>query len=126
MACNRDFKDAKSVKMEKLGNIKCMCMYGACVHTRSWYKFVVSLHFTPYRYHYIGVVVVFLHDIGDVFLLSGKTLLCFSELNGKKYKAVNMLANTLFGGFVIQWYKLAAHTETCNFVNAQCYNATTP
>ena len=56
------------------------------------------------RFHYIGVVVVFLHDIGDVVLLSGKTLLCFSELNGKKFKAVNVLANILFGGFVIQWY----------------------
>ena len=62
------------------------------------------------RFHYIGVVVVFLHDIGDVVLLSGKTLLCFSELNGKKFKAVNVLANIVFGGFVIQWYVYT----TCN------------
>lgn len=80
-----------------------------CVHEAD----TVNLLFNACRFHYIGVVVVFLHDIGDVILLGGKTLLCFSELNGKKYKAVNMIANTLFGFFVIQWYKMTVCLQTC-------------
>ena len=60
--------------------------------------------FTSYlRFHYVGLVLLFLHDIGDVLLEFGKTCKYFSELDGKKISIADLLANVVFAVFTLQW-----------------------
>ena len=55
------------------------------------------------RYYYIGVLVLFLQDIGDLLLEAGKTLVYFKVMNGKKYNSMDNLANSVFAMFVCCW-----------------------
>ena len=55
------------------------------------------------RYHYIGLILLFLHDIGDVLLESAKTAKYFEILDGKRLPMVDLLANVIFGAFAIEW-----------------------
>jgi ceramide synthetase len=55
------------------------------------------------RYHYVGLIVLFLHDIGDVFLETAKTLKYFEILDGKRNKFMDLLANIAFGIFTLEW-----------------------
>jgi ceramide synthetase len=55
------------------------------------------------RFHYIGVVLLFLHDIGDVLLESGKTVKYFEILDGKKSVVIDTVANIIFGIFTLEW-----------------------
>ena len=58
--------------------------------------------FISLRFHVIGVYLIFIHDIGDVFLEGSK---CFNYLkvqNGKINKRVELCANVGFIIFAIQ------------------------
>ncbi|XP_033112360.1 ceramide synthase 1-like [Anneissia japonica] len=56
------------------------------------------------RYHNIGLLVFFLHDITDVFLENSKLLIYFKIRRGKKYPINDQLANVGFAGFSLSWF----------------------
>ncbi|XP_003382832.1 PREDICTED: ceramide synthase 1-like [Amphimedon queenslandica] len=55
------------------------------------------------RFHYIGLLVLFIHDFADVFLEVAKAILYFKDRGGKSYKLPEHIANVLFAVFVLQW-----------------------
>ena len=50
------------------------------------------------RFHIVGVLLIFIHDIGDVFLEGSKSILYFKEQNGKMVQWIETCANI---GFVM-------------------------
>ncbi|XP_071942549.1 ceramide synthase 1-like [Antedon mediterranea] len=56
------------------------------------------------RYHNVGLLVFFLHDITDVFLENSKLLIYFKIRRGKKYPINDQLANIGFAGFSVSWF----------------------
>ena len=69
-------------------------------HICTWYHCVPLL---LRRYHYVGLLVLFLHDIGDVLLEFGKTVIYFKEMDGQKYPKIENIANGLFATFIFSW-----------------------
>ena len=69
----------------------------ACMHVR------VQLHCVFSRYHYVGLMVLFFHDIGDVMLEFAKIQVYFKEMGGKKYSFFKVTGDVAFGCFTIQW-----------------------
>ena len=63
------------------------CLY-TCPHTCRFLK--------------IGVLVLFVHDIGDIFLELSKTVFYFKERGGKEYWWPELGANVGFAIFTIQ------------------------
>ena len=63
--------------------------------------FLTNLH--SCRYHYIGLLLLFIQDIGDVSLEVTKSILYFKTRNGKDHKGPEMLANIGFAFFTLQW-----------------------
>ncbi|XP_041379645.1 ceramide synthase 1-like [Gigantopelta aegis] len=55
------------------------------------------------RFHFIGLLVLFVQDIGDVSLEVSKCVLYFKTRNGKDHKLPEFLANISFAIFTIQW-----------------------
>lgn len=55
------------------------------------------------RFYYVGFILVFLLDIGDVLLELSKTLVYLSDLNGKKVQLPQQMANVMFLIFTVQW-----------------------
>lgn len=54
------------------------------------------------RFHIIGLMVLFIHDIGDIFLELAKTIVYMKTRDGKDYYWPEMLGNTAFACFAIQ------------------------
>lgn len=56
------------------------------------------------RFHKIGLMVLFLHDIGDVMLEISKTVV-YCKYRGKQERPyIETAANILFLLFTAQWY----------------------
>ena len=55
------------------------------------------------RAHNVGLLVLFMHDIGDVTLELSKTILYFKTRNGVDHKLPEVLANCSFVIFVLEW-----------------------
>lgn len=55
-------------------------------------------------YHAIGLLVLFIQDIGDVALEVSKTILYFKTRNGVEHALPKLLADIGFAFFTIQWY----------------------
>ena len=51
----------------------------------------------------MGLLVLFLHDIGDVMLEFAKMQVYFKEMDGKKYPFIKLTGDVAFGAFTIQW-----------------------
>ncbi|KAK3728555.1 hypothetical protein QZH41_011633, partial [Actinostola sp. cb2023] len=51
------------------------------------------------RYHNIGVIVLFLHDIADIFLEFTKICVCFKSRPGAEHRVANALVNVGFLSF---------------------------
>lgn len=73
------------------------CCRGTYVHVYA------QLHCAFSRYHYVGLMVLLFHDIGDVMLEFAKILVYFKELGGQKYHFFKLSADIAFGCFAIQW-----------------------
>ncbi|XP_006822813.1 ceramide synthase 1-like [Saccoglossus kowalevskii] len=56
------------------------------------------------RYYKIGVLVIFCHDICDVFLENARIFVQTKERNGQVHNLNEMFANLFFAGFVISWF----------------------
>ena len=57
-----------------------------------------------YRFHKIGLMVLFLHDIGDIMLELSKTVV-YCKYRGKQERPyIETAANILFLLFTAQWY----------------------
>ncbi|CAH3171444.1 unnamed protein product [Porites evermanni] len=55
------------------------------------------------RYHKIGVLVLFLHDVNDVFLEFGKLCVAFKTRNGKYHLLPDILGSVTFLCFTLLW-----------------------
>ncbi|XP_077869585.1 ceramide synthase 1-like [Saccoglossus kowalevskii] len=55
------------------------------------------------RYHKIGVLVLFCHDVCDIFVESARIFLHTKTRNGKVYNTNEFIANIFFAGFVTSW-----------------------
>ena len=55
-----------------------------------------------HRFHKIGLLVLFLQDIGDIVLELAKTAYYFKERGGKSHALPEYFANILFAIFTIQ------------------------
>lgn len=51
----------------------------------------------------MGLMVLLLHDIGDVMLEFAKIQVYLKELDGKKYRFFKLSGDVAFGCFTIQW-----------------------
>ena len=58
-------------------------------------------HTVP-RFHKIGLLVLFVQDIGDIALELAKTMFYFKVKDGKDQWLPEVLANVLFGIFTLQ------------------------
>ena len=54
------------------------------------------------RFHNIGLLILFLYDVGDASLEFSKTVVYFKERGGKEYWWPEMAANVCFAVFTIQ------------------------
>ena len=62
--------------------------------------------FFHFRYHKIGVLVLFLHDVNDVFLEFGKLCVAFKTRNGKYHLLPDILGSVTFLCFTLLWYAM--------------------
>ena len=62
--------------------------------------------FFHFRYHKIGVLVLFLHDVNDVFLEFGKLCAAFRIRNGKYHLLPDILGSVTFLCFTLLWYAM--------------------
>ena len=67
-----------------------------CPHTHT------HTHTRTHRFHKIGLLVLFVQDIGDIFLELSKTVLYFKDRGGKEYWGPELGANLCFACFTIQ------------------------
>ena len=65
--------------------------------------FSLLFHF---RYHKIGVLVLFLHDVNDVFLEFGKLCVAFRIRSGKYHPLPDILSSVTFLCFTLLWYAM--------------------
>lgn len=65
--------------------------------------FSLLFHF---RYHKIGVLVLFLHDVNDVFLEFGKLCVAFRIRRGKYHPLPDILSSVTFLCFTLLWYAM--------------------
>ncbi|XP_031564644.1 ceramide synthase 1-like [Actinia tenebrosa] len=56
------------------------------------------------RYHNIGIIVLYLHDISDIFLESTKIFLCFKSAPGRQQTFAGYLVNVGFLSFAFSWF----------------------
>jgi len=56
------------------------------------------------RYHKVGIVVLFLHDVTDILLEFAKCNIHIKKRNGREYWSNDVMANLCFGMFSIAWY----------------------
>lgn len=56
------------------------------------------------RYHRIGVIVLFLHDISDIFLEFSKICVCMKTRGGKHHRVPAILVNVGFLTFTVSWF----------------------
>jgi ceramide synthetase len=56
------------------------------------------------RFHIVGVLLIFIHDIGDVFLEGSKSILYFKEQDGRLVKWVETCANIGFLMFATEYF----------------------
>ncbi|EDO49866.1 predicted protein, partial [Nematostella vectensis] len=56
------------------------------------------------RYHNIGVIVLFLHDISDIFLEATKIFLCFNSRPNGPFRMFGFLVNAGFLSFALSWF----------------------
>lgn len=54
------------------------------------------------RFHMIGLLVLFVQDIGDIWLELSKTVLYFKDRGGKEHWGPEMGANFCFAIFTLQ------------------------
>ena len=59
-------------------------------------------HTHTHRFHKIGLLVLFVQDIGDIFLELSKTVLYFKDRGGKECWGPELGANLCFACFTIQ------------------------
>lgn len=59
--------------------------------------------FCHFRYHRIGLIVLFLHDLNDVFLEFSKLCVAFKTRNGKYCRISDILSAVGFVFFVSSW-----------------------
>lgn len=64
--------------------------------------FIVII-FIKKRFHKIGLLVLFVHDITDIFLESAKCNVYLKNRNGTYYPLYEHLANIGFGIFTVTW-----------------------
>ena len=56
-----------------------------------------------YRYYRIGVIVLFLHDIADIFLEFSKLCVAFKSRGGKYHLVPDVLSNVGVLCLVLVW-----------------------
>ncbi len=64
------------------------------------------------RYHNIGILVLFLHDISDIQLEFTKVNVYFKTRGGKQYLINDVLSNMGSISFSITWWGLLIFQET--------------
>lgn len=60
------------------------------------------------RYHKIGMLVIFVHDVTDILLEFTKCNVYMKNRNGKFYRIHDMISNIGFATFTFAWYFLIA------------------
>ena len=60
--------------------------------------------FLTFRYHKIGILVVFLHDVTDILLEFTKCHVYVKKRNGQFYAYNEHISNIGFVGFTISWF----------------------
>lgn len=93
----------------------------ATIYMDAWRKdfFVMILHhfltmvliIASYatRYHKIGILVIFVHDVTDILLEFTKCNVYLKSRNGRKYAFHDMIANIGFATFTFIWYSLSSN-----------------
>ena len=76
---------------------RCVCVLVSSCHSNC----SPSSH-PPHRFHLIGLLVLFVQDIGDIALEFSKTIIYFKDRNGRTYYWPEFFANVGFGFFTIQ------------------------
>ena len=64
---------------------------------------MIFLYFSDYSFHIIGLVVLFIQDIGDVLLELSKAFVYFKVRDGEDCFWTDVAANVTFTIFTIQW-----------------------
>ena len=59
--------------------------------------------FSVCSFHPIGLLVLFVQDIGDICLETAKTAVYLKVRNGVKYRCPEVLADVMFAIFTLQW-----------------------
>ena len=72
------------------------------VHTCTFVYYILYISMTTRRFHLIGLLVLFVQDIGDVALEFSKCMIYFKDRNGRTYYWPELIANMGFGFFTIQ------------------------
>ena len=65
--------------------------------------FVYFFFINRYRLYGFGILVLFMHDLGDTLMETAKCFVYFKRRGGKDYKFPDMCANVFFGLFVLNW-----------------------
>ena len=78
------------------------CSNGHSITTQAGYDKLFSPHAT-HRYHKIALLVLFVQDVGDIWLELSKTIFYFKVRDGKEDNRVVNLANASFAVFTIEW-----------------------
>ena len=61
-------------------------------------------NYINFRYHFIGVLLIFLHDCNDVLLEYSKCMLYLKKQGNKECPHWELRANIGFGIFMVTWY----------------------
>ena len=84
--------------------VTCTCSCFSIEYIRlDYYTCHMYMFMYSYRLHNLGLLVLFMHDIGDVTLELSKTILYFKTRNGVDHKLPEVLANCSFVIFVLEW-----------------------
>ena len=88
----------------KLGKTVCELGILATTDQVCMFVFLVAIATTPHphRFHLIGLLVLFVQDIGDIALEFSKSIIYFKDRNGRSYYWPEFFANVGFGFFTIQ------------------------
>ena len=83
-----------------------------------------------YRFHVIGLLVLFVQDFGDISLELSKCILYFKVRDGVECKFTDNLSNVSFGVFTLQWWVSPPTVSgiyvciivTCQLLSCSCYS----
>ena len=64
---------------------------------------ILNNYVMSFRYYKIGVIVLFLHDIADIFLEFSKLCVAFKSRGGKYHLVPDVLSNVGVSCFALVW-----------------------